>query len=60
VISTLWYIVPTELMRKRLLRHVESFTSYRDKNWFKVSLFSEVENELNLPTVPAHSVSTYN
>jgi hypothetical protein len=56
-ISTLWYIVPTESMRKRLLRHVESFTRYRDKNWFKVSLFSEVENELNLLTVPAHSVS---
>lgn len=56
-ISTLWYVVPTESMRKRLLRHVETFLRHRDKNWFKVSIFSEIESELNLLTVPAHSVS---
>lgn len=56
-IATLWYVVPTEFMRKRLLHHVESFVRHRDKNWFKVSLFSELEVELNMLTPPAHSVS---
>ena len=56
-VSLLWYFVPTEAMRKRLLRYVVPFTDYRGKSWFKVSLLSEVDHELSMLTVPAHSVS---
>lgn len=56
-ISLIWYFVPTESMRKRLLHHVEPFIKYRGRGWFKVSLFSEVEDCLKLLTDPAHSVS---
>jgi hypothetical protein len=56
-ISLLWYFVPTETMRKKLLRDVIPFTNYRGKQWFKVSLISEVDRELRLLTVPPHSVS---
>lgn len=59
-LSTLWYIVPTETMRRKLLRYVAPFLSYRDKNWFKVSLFSELDRELNLLTPHAHSVGHSN
>jgi hypothetical protein len=56
-ISLLWYFVPTETMRKKPLRDVIPFTNYRGKQWFKVSLISEVDRELRLLTVPPHSVS---
>jgi hypothetical protein len=56
-ISLLWYFVPTEAMRKKLLREAIPFTNYRGKQWFKVSLVTEVDRELSMLTVPPHSVS---
>ena len=45
-ISNLWYFVPSESIRKKILNCAEPYLKYRGRDWVKVSLLSELE----LPT----------
>lgn len=56
-IAHLWYFVPNEKMRQRLLKLALPYEKYRGKGWFRVSLLKDVSEELMVLTVPAHSVS---
>ena len=56
-IAHLWYFVPNEKMRQRLLKIALPYERYRGKDWFKVSLLKNVETSLEVLTGTAHSVS---
>ena len=56
-IAHLWYFVPNEKMRQRLLRIALPYEKYRGKGWFKVSLLRDLETGLDVLTGTAHSVS---
>lgn len=56
-IAHLWYFVPNEKMRQRLMKIALPYEQYRGKGWFKVSLLRDVEASLELLTGTAHSVS---
>ncbi len=53
----LWYFVPNEKMRQRLLKIAAPYERYRGKDWFKVSLLKNVDAHLEVLTGAAHSVS---
>lgn len=55
----LWYYVPTSTMQKKLLQVAQKFTYDRGKDWFKVSLLKELDEDLKVLTVPAQSVSNH-
>ncbi len=56
-IAHLWYFVPNEKMRQRLLKIAQPYERYRGKDWFKVSLLKNVDAHLEVLTGGAHSVS---
>jgi hypothetical protein len=56
-IAHLWYFVPNEKMRQRLMKLALPYEQYRGKGWFKVSLLRDVEASLEVLTGTAHSVS---
>ena len=56
-IAHLWYFVPNEKMRQRLLKIALPYEQYRGKGWFKVTLLRDVEASLQVLTGGAHSVS---
>lgn len=49
-IHQLWYFVPTEKMRQKLLFLANGYASYRGKNWVRVSLMSELTCLTEVPT----------
>jgi hypothetical protein len=49
-IHQLWYFVPTEKMRLKLLWLANGYTGYRGKNWIRVSLLRELTCYAKVPT----------
>jgi hypothetical protein len=42
-ISQLWYLVPTESIRQKILKCAEPYLAYRGRSWVKVTLLSELD-----------------
>jgi hypothetical protein len=49
-IHQLWYFVPTEKIRQKLLFLANGYATYRGKHWVRVSLLSELTCHIKVPT----------
>ena len=49
-IHQLWFFVPTEKMRQKLLFLANGYRTYRGKDWVRVSLLSELPCHIQVPT----------
>jgi hypothetical protein len=42
-ITQLWYLVPSESIRQKILKCAESYLAYRGRSWVKVTLLSDLD-----------------